>query len=330
MPRPSRPWYRASRRRWFVSMNGKQVPLPVTDPGAYESAFAEWQALRAKAAENQPPARPTVRDRMPAYLDRQARRVKPHTLTVNRWYLKQFVDSFGGRAVEELEAEMLEDDARRSGWSSSTRNTYLGTVLGFLAWCGIKIRVRKPPKTSAGAKSVITEETYRIALTHCRGDWRGVVEILWLTGARPSEVARLSVENVDWGQRVARLDEHKTDDSGDARLLYFNAEAMRVLEGQRAKYGAGLLFRSKVGGLLKRQAFTRKFCRLSKRIGRRVTSYCFRHSWACRALASGESDVIVAALMGHKSTQMIWRHYAHVNSMGRQLSDAAKRISGSA
>jgi integrase len=88
----------------------------------------------------------------------------------------------------------------------------------------------------------------------------------------------------------------------------------------------GLLFRSWNGGPFSRQAFVMKFTRLSGYVGRKVTAYSLRHSFASRALASGESDAIVAALLGHANTAMIHKHYSHLSEFGRQLREAAERI----
>jgi integrase len=149
---------------------------------------------------------------------------------------------------------------------------------------------------------------------------------LWETGCRPQEAAGLTVEQVDWDQRVARLADHKTAAHGGDRIIYLSRKAYAVAEQQRQRYRTGLLFRSKVGTRFRSQAFVRKFRRLSRRVGKRVCAYSFRHSFATRALADGESDTIVAELMGHHSTQMIHRHYKSASAMGRQLRDAADRI----
>lgn len=330
MPRPSRPWYRASRSMWYATILGKQAPLQVTDPTDESAAWTALQRLldAAKVISQPPPAR-TVAEIVTAYLADAEPRVKPITLRGYRRFLGAFMARFGTECVAALTPEQIEADARRSTWSNSTRHNHLSAIETCFRWAGIKLArpLRKPGKESAGAAVVIPEAVFRRMLGHCSGDWFAVVSFLWQTGARPSEAAAVTFESVDWPGRVVRLKEHKTRGTSKSdRLIYLNDEAAEVLQWQAERHKSGLLFRSHDGGPFSRQAFVMKFQRISKRIGRRVTAYGLRHSYASRALAAGESDAIVAHLLGHASTEMIHRHYSHLAEHGRQLVEAAARI----
>lgn len=327
MPRKAHPWYRASRKMWYVNVGGRQVPLNITDPKDEAAAWAAFQELLRREAgkSSDPPG--TAAELVAAYLADAETRVKTHTLKVYRWYLGEFLARHGTIRLQDLTARRVEDDAKRTTWTDTTRCNYLATVETCLRWGQVKVSFQKPSKASAGAASVISEETYRRMLMHCRGDWAACVRFLWETGARPSEAAAVTAEAVDWEQRVARLREHKTAHRTQRdRLIYLNPAAFEVCQWQRERHKAGLLFRSWNGGPFSRQAFVMKFTRLSGYVGRKVTAYSLRHSFASRALAAGESDAIVAALLGHANTAMIHRHYSHLSEFGRALRDAAERI----
>jgi integrase len=328
MARSSRPWYRADRTMWYTTKDGKQVPLGVSDPNDEAAAWAALQAiLDAARAKDKPPQ--TVAELAAAFLQDAASRVKPTTLRWYGRYMDCFAARFGTESAAGLNPDRVEADSRRSSWSPSSRNNYLSAVETCLRWGGVKLSrsLRKPAKESAGAASVIPPEAFRRLLGHCSGDWHAVILYLWHTGCRPGEAAATTAECVDWDAKVVRLKDHKTRSSTHAdRLVYLNAEALEVLTWQRERHGSGLLFRSHAGGPFSRQAFVMKFQRLSKRIGRRVTAYGMRHSYASRALAAGESDSIVAHLLGHASTEMVHRHYAHLGEHARELGEAAARI----
>ncbi len=69
-------------------------------------------------------------------------------------------------------------------------------------------------------------------LPHLPPPFDVVVELLYRTGARPSEILRLRPRDFDRSdaqQWVASLDEHKTSSKGKARVLVFEAEAQRAL-----------------------------------------------------------------------------------------------------
>jgi integrase len=287
------------------------------------------ERLLAQARAAAPPPPKTVEDLCAAYLADAEPRVKRQTLEGYRWYLAEFTRRFGTVRADQLDPARLEADARRTTWSNSTRNNYLSTAAAALRWAGVKLPrpLNKPPKESAGAATVIPDAVFRQMLQHCQGDWHAIISFLWHTGCRPSEAARIEARMVDWDAAVARLAEHKTRmRTKRDRIVYLGPPALEVLQWQAERHKSGLLFRSHRGGPFSAQAFTMKFQRISARIGHKVTSYGLRHTFATRALARGESDTIVAHLLGHAGTDMIHRHYSHLSAHGRELRDAAERI----
>jgi integrase len=151
-------------------------------------------------------------------------------------------------------------------------------------------------------------------------------------GARPCEVVGLTVESVDWPNCCQLLHRHKTyRHTGKARPLTFAPSAMMVLEKQRAKYGAGLLFRTRVGNAWTPNGIVKRLLVISERAGFRVVAYGLgRHSFATAALVNGVPDAMVAGLLGHTGTGMLSRHYSHVTANARAMRDAAERARGRA
>jgi integrase/recombinase XerC len=327
MARRLRPWFRAARNAWFGTVDGKQVDLQVS---GVENEAKAWAALEAILAARRAPDKPapkTVSEVATAFLADAAGRVKPKTLKGYRWYVGQLVARFGTLPWTDLDADRLTADARRASWSSSTRHNYLSTAETLIHFAGGKLRLRKPPKQSAGAASVIPEPVFRRVLAHCSGDWYAYVLFLWHTGARPGEGSAARAEDVDRDNRLIRLREHKTvGATGADRLIYLNDDAWEVVGWQLAKYADGPLFRGYRGRPFSPMAVVNRFLRISDKVNHRVTAYCLRHTYATRALASGLSDALVAELLGHRGTAMVGKHYAHLGEMGRQLREAAARV----
>jgi len=71
-----------------------------------------------------------------------------------------------------------------------------------------------------------------------------------------------------------------------------------------------------------------RFERLSEKVGRKVCSYDFRHTWATRALKAGVPAAHVAAMLGHSSTAMVFKHYGHLGEEVELLRGHADRLSG--
>jgi hypothetical protein len=71
-----------------------------------------------------------------------------------------------------------------------------------------------------------------------------------------------------------------------------------------------------------------RFERISEKVRHRVTSYMYRHTFATRALSAGESDTVVAGILGHANTAMIHKHYSHISEQGRRLKEAVEPTKG--
>lgn len=339
MPKSSRPWYRKSRGQWYSTVQGTQFPLGVFDPENREAAVAALQTLLAGLSP--PPTKPsgegvvgpdlTICAAVDAFTatDRFGRLAEA-TRRGYRYYLGVFVRAFGTRQVRTLTAAELETDAARPTWGDDTRRNYLCAAELALKAAGWAGKVEKPARGSAGSGVVIPEAVYHMAVGAATGDLRPLLILLWNTGCRPSEATGLTAEVVDWDGWTARLTKHKTRrKTGKIRLIVFNATAMAVLREQREKYGGtGLLFRSKTGTRFGCKALTKRVWAIGKKIGKPITAYGCRHTYATDALAGGCPDTHVAALLGHAGTAMLHKHYSHVGENARVLKDAAARVRG--
>lgn len=335
----SQPWFRVVRNQWYVTLNAQQVPLGVFGPENQAAAVAALQQLLAAMAGQTSGATrvapetvklPTVRDSVNGYLLDRTGRVKPKTISTYRWYLEDFAKRFGSRIVGTVTPREIEDDALARDWSDDSRRNYLAIIEGWSKWAKAPLKLDKPGRGSAGAETVLTEETFKLAVASASGDLRPLLTALWHTGARPSELTSLTAEAVNWESATATLRTHKTSrKTGRPRLLVFPPPAMEVLAAQRAKWkGRGLLFRSQRGTAFTCPGLTQAVWRVGKRIGRKLTAYGFRHTFATDALVDGIPDTHVAALMGHAGTAMIHKHYSHVNQNARLLHSAASKIRG--
>lgn len=327
MARPSRPWFRESRGQWFVTVAGKQVPLGVTDPTAEDAAVAAFRELLRKSQRAEPPGSGlTVAKAVETFLAGRRGTVRPKTFSGYRWYTKTITARYGSIAVNALDPGDVERWAAKQPWSQSTRRNLLATLESVLKDAGRAVRFRKPPGESAGADSVIPEPVYLQVLGAARPDFRPLVRFLWLTGCRQCEAIGLTAADIDLAAGVARLRDHKTKGrTGKVRFIYLPAEALAVVRERIGLYPEGHLFRSAAGKPYSQMGVVKRFLTISRRIGRRVTAHCFRHSLATRALTAGVPEAHVAALLGHTSTAMVSRHYGHLTTQTGALRDAAEK-----
>jgi len=142
------------------------------------------------------------------------------------------------------------------------------------------------------------------------------------------EAAQITAEMIDWPSGTVTLKQHKMRHKHKRRILYLSSEALAILQGQVDRYHSGPLFRGQNGKQITLRAIVGRFLRISEKVGRTVTSYGYRHTWATRALSAGLPETHVAALMGHSSTTQLHRNYSHVSSNARLLRETVERMVG--
>jgi integrase len=124
--------------------------------------------------------------------------------------------------------------------------------------------------------------------------------LLILTGARCGEIANAKWSQIEGTKLV--LSEHKTDRTGEKRIIHLPQAAMDVIERLPRTEGT-------ITGILSPKKFWERI---------RVEAGCpdlrmhdLRHSFASAAIAAGLTLAQIGELLGHKSTQTTKR-YAHL------------------
>lgn len=335
MARMPRPWFRASHHQWYAKLSGKQTPLGVRDPADEAGA---WDALRRIVAgvdelrEAVASGKPRVRTEpigqlAEAWLAERGPALAPDTVRGYRLICSWLVREFPSATAATLSVDAVVAAAKRkSTWSDTHRANVLACVGGLLRWAGREAKIPRPAKASRGVDSVIPDDVFQRCLRETHGDFHQLLRFLWLTGCRPGEATGLTVDAVRWDLGIASIRLHKTRHKGKTRTIVLPADAVAILREQQLKYGTGLLFRGLGGRRLGLQSMTMRFQRLSEKIGHRVTSYQFRHTWTTRALREGVPPAHVAAMLGHTSTAMIFKHYSHIAGDTELLREHANRL----
>ena len=147
---------------------------------------------------------------------------------------------------------------------------------------------------------------------------RAMLEVLYATGLRVSELVSLSSEQVNLVQGVVRV----IGKGGKERLVPLGEPAVawleRLLEGSRAEIlgakGSSALFPTARGRGMTRQAFWHLVKRYAARAGisRDISPHTLRHAFATHLLDHGADLRVVQMLLGHRdiSTTQIYTHIA--------------------
>ena len=250
MAKQSKPWFREGKGAWYATVQGRQTSLGVKGLDNDGEAVKAWHRLMADGP-------------------------KPPAATVKAATVKQVIDGFlaGAETLTVAEAEAY---ARKSEWSMTYRSNFLASLVSAYRWAergqvidrNVLRHLRKPPKASRGAKAIISADDHARLVAYASPLFRPFLRLLFLTGARPGEIAGLKAEEVDLAQGVAVLTHHKTAHLGKSRTVYLCPEAVAVLRERIAVHPQGLLFPGELKGeRLSAQAIGRRLFRLCEKAG---------------------------------------------------------------
>jgi integrase len=271
-----------------------------------------------------------------AFQDDVKDRAKANTVRVYRTFFTPFIRAHGKMKASDLTTVQVEAYARRQGWSASTQNAFLGAVATAFRWASERARLIdrtplvglcRPPKVSRGASTLVTSEEHDRLVSNASPAFALFLTVLYATGARPGEVARMTADDFDADAGIVILTAHKTAHKGKSRTIYLTPEIVALLVKQREQYPTGAFLRNNKGKAWGSRPLVKAMIATRQRAGiPHAVCYGLRHSFATDALANGVPDAHVAELLGHSGTAMLHRHYSHLTSKTAVLRSALAKV----
>jgi integrase len=160
----------------------------------------------------------------------------------------------------------------------------------------------------------------------CDPDFRVLVQAALATGARYSELTRLTV--ADFNPDSGTLYIHRSK-SGDAGRIVLTEEGVELFASLAAgRTGSTLLFGRRWRANQQIRAMNRA-CELAK-IEPRITFHGLRHTWASLSVMAGLPLMVVAKNLGHVNTTMVEAHYGHLapSYVAEEIRKHAPRFGG--
>lgn len=351
--RPTSPWYRKSKNKWYVEIRGKQEPLGKHPEGAPEprkgkngawnvppEIMTAYHRLMAADPANLPKASDIkVCQVCDLFLDYSEMHHQPDTFRGYRDFLQDFSEVYGLLPASDLKPLHVTRwlDAH-PGWQGCRRNAVVAVKRAF-NWADAEgvlqpnpIRAVKKPPQHRRNRVLSKEERQQILDAIKDRHFREFVFAMMETGARPGEVRKVTAANVNLELGIWTFTEHKTARrTGRARVIYLTPAMVELTRRLVALYPEGSLFR----GPRSKRGFTRngvrcRFRNLREKLPqlKGVISYTARHSFATQALVNGVGIAQVAELMGHVDTSMVSEHYAHLAGNVQHMREQALKATG--
>lgn len=273
------------------------------------------------------------------------RRLDDNTLRAYRIDLRQFTDHFIGTDIEDISAYRIEDfiSTLHSKYKPKSVKRKVASVKAFYnfleyrdiltsnPFSKIKVQFREPltlpkiiPLTSVEAilKAAYTEKIF--GSTHIRRDKSlrdiAMLEMLFATGIRISELCSLSTDSVDLTNKTVLIH----GKGAKERMLHIeNTSTLSALYDYYTAYQEAILkcnffFANRNGTPLSDQSARRIINHYTELacIHQHITPHMFRHTFASSLLDAGVDIRYIQELLGHSSIT-VTQIYTHV-SMSKQ------------
>jgi integrase len=268
---------------------------------------------------------------------------------------ERMLSRWGNISVKEIEKKLFSE-----GYSVATFNDRLSVLKSFFSWAVKRKHIRANPleeimrkkgrKVKDPKRKPFTIDELRRILTAIESDefcpaashfkhshYAPFLKFMIYTGVRNAEAVGLTVEKVDFKNKVITIDQSyartvkgthaaarilKETKTGSSRYLPMPEELRLILEPLcLGKEQSQFVFLSPRGLPIDDRMFQRRIFRLvlSKLGLEPRVLYSLRHSFGTRAVEQGMNLYQVAQLMGHASMETTMRNYIHLINRPKEL-----------
>lgn len=293
-----KPYYKHSRRTWYVELAGKQhslgrhpdnSPEPKKPPRKGEwsppaEVLSAYHRLMASRPDESlaPPSRDDTGSLVllfERFLSWVGDHRKPATFEWYRWRIQEFVDHLKSRSLQSIAVADLKplhlDEflAAHPEWASGTKHGMARAAMRPLAWGVKKGHVASSPlagyeKPKKGRrKLVVSPERFEEILKLTREPFRTLLVVTWETGCRPQESLAVEARHVDFDKKrwVFPPDESKGEQW--PRVVYLTPKALEITRKLMEAYPEGKLFHNSDGVPWRTDAVNNAFIRLRVVLG---------------------------------------------------------------
>ena len=243
-------------------------------------------------------------------------------------------EGVAGRTVSHRRLRRYLADLTRAGYTPRTVNRHLSALRGLYRWLVGEERITTDaaaaiasPKLAQTLPHTLSDADVRRLVEACDVTTvegvrdRAMVELLYASGARVSEIARLDVADIDFAQAQVRLFGKGSKErvvplyrTALTAISAYLSTSRPTLAGRRKGGGSATaaLFVSTRGNRMSADALRTRFERLVRLAGvdADATPHAMRHTYATELLSGGADLRSVQELLGHESlsTTQIYTH----------------------
>jgi integrase len=338
MPRKRKPepFWRAERNCYFVQIGKKQIRL---DPDE-QTAWRLYHELMAKPPEEQvarnvPPSEMQAAEVLDLFLGWCRKNRAEATYEWSRHFCQKLTGT--------LPADLLLDDLKpyhvtrvmdaHDGWSNNTKRDFVTAIQRALNWAvdeGLiersPIARMKKPAGEAREDTVSAAEFDDVMAAAKHPTLRDLIELAWECGARVQELRKIEARFVDLPTSRIVFPPSEAKGKKHFRVIYLGSERAKEIVARLCEANPkGPILLNSEGRPWNKDSINCAFCRIEKKIGRKLHLGAMRKGFTTEALKAGVDTLTVAHLLGHRDGTMISKIYGKVQQDPTHMLDAARK-----
>ncbi len=272
MARTPTPWYRKSRKCWFVMLDGKQHNLGPDK----KAAFEKFYQLMLESKESKPAAQ-AFASLADQFLEWVQRKRAPDTYEWYRYRIERFVRKYPNILAEAVVPHQVEAWVDDYDLSVTSRRNYFRAIKRCLSWALKQGLIATNPVASLEVPSgesreiAFSYEDFKLLLSNIRNpDLSDLVVSTWETGCRPQESLRVEARHIDAAHRRWVIPKRESKTKRLTRVVYLNERAMEISARLAQANPVGPIFRNSTGRPWSTEAVNCAFQAIRHRMGRAI------------------------------------------------------------
>lgn len=251
-------------------------------------------------------------------------RFSPETIRSYRISLTQFF-SFCGKRFDEVKSTDIRSwisSMEEKGLKPRSIHLKLSALKTFYQYCMEENQIKKnptltvhTPKKGDSLPYYLSKRQLALLQEHTKGNLRdrAMVETLYSTGVRVSELLNIKLEDIKWETRQIWIRKGKGNKERFVLFTHECAERLKTYLSDR-RLESVYLFCNQRGKRLSRVFVEKKFQGYSEALGFKVVPHTMRHTFAAHLAEKGMDFCYIQELLGHaniNSTRIYTRLMNH-------------------
>ncbi len=336
-----KPWYRESRKAWYMTLEGEQIPLGKDARLArieFHRVMEDYEKKQGTQKAKTPRA-PRVKNVHTEFLswvkDNRAERTFD-------WYdshIKGFEESLGANLnrmkVIDLNPNHVYswvNHKSHKGWGTTFKRGAIVAIQRVYNWASRNLSIPSPlgsmeKPTAETRDNHLTQKDFDKLMTFVRGkNFRDLLEFVWATGCRPQELRAIEADFCHLDRKTIEFPVKDSKGKKAKRVILLQTKALELVKRLMEKYPDGPIFRNEDGNPWTAYAINCNFQRISKRSKLSYALYDIRHSFCQRMLESGIDHIAAAEILGHRNAIMIAKVYSHMAKAHGHLRSELRKL----